>query len=369
MAEKIFVSDCLSKRERVERTLRLQPVDRVALHDQVSFNPGVIALYTGRGVEDFDYTVEDIAVVIRRTLDMCFRPVPPCGRDRIVTEDGFVIQNDNWTSWVVSRPFNDVRGAREWLARRLKKLQEEPFDPPEARARYREEFLRLQALVGETVICDYAGLGLSDAFRLMGLDLFSYVYADHPGLVSDYLEAVAQAEVRRARAVADAELSPVFLIAEDFATKGGTIFSPAFLRRELFPRVKLVAEAWHSCGLSVLYHSDGNYREAIPELIQAGVDGFYCLEPALGMDVVELKRLWPNMVWAGGIDGVDLMERGTPEEVRRAVHRQILETDALSTGGLFIGSSSEINPPIRPENFRAMVEAVGELRNPRWPFP
>jgi len=60
VAEKIFVSDCLSKRERVERTLRLQPVDRVALHDQVSFNPGVIALYTGRGVEDFDYTVEDI---------------------------------------------------------------------------------------------------------------------------------------------------------------------------------------------------------------------------------------------------------------------------------------------------------------------
>ncbi|MGQ9553195.1 MAG: uroporphyrinogen decarboxylase family protein [Anaerolineae bacterium] len=361
--ERIFSNDCLSKRERVERTLRHEPVDRVALHDQLSYNPGVIALYTGREIEDFDYGVADIGQVIRQTLDMCFRPFAPLGRERTTTEDGFVVQNDNWTQWYVSRPFSDVEGARAWLAGRLEKLKRATFDAGEARRQYRQEMLHLQTLVGETVICDYAGLGLSDTFRAMGLELFSYLYADHPALVSDYLEAVTQREVRRALAVADLELSPVFLIAEDFATKGGTIFSPAFLRRELFPRVKVVAEAWHSRGLEVLYHSDGNYRAAIPELIEAGMDGFYCLEPALGMDVVELKRHWPSMVWAGGVDGVDLMERGTPEQVRAAVRRQILETDALRTGGLFIGSSSEINPPIKPENFRAMVEAVGELRN------
>jgi len=29
-----------------------------------------------------------------------------------------------------------------------------------------------------------------------------------------------------------------------------------------------------------------------------------------------------------------------------------------------VGTSSEVNPPIRPENYQAMVEAVGEIRNP-----
>jgi uroporphyrinogen-III decarboxylase len=29
---------------------------------------------------------------------------------------------------------------------------------------------------------------------------------------------------------------------------------------------------------------------------------------------------------------------------------------------MFVASSSEINPPIPPENFRAMVEAVGEYQ-------
>ena len=96
----------------------------------------------------------------------------------------------------------------------------------------------------------------------------------------------------------------------------------------------------------------------------AGVDGFYCLEPACGMDIVELKNTWPEMVWSGGVDGVDLMERGTPEQVGKEVRRHILETNALQTGGMFVGTSSEVNPPIKPENYRAMIEAVGGMLNP-----
>ena len=56
-------------------------------------------------------------------------------------------------------------------------------------------------------------------------------------------------------------------------------------------------------------------------------------------------------------------ERSTPEQVRAEVTRHILETDALNTGGMFVASSSEINPLIPPENFRAMVEAVGAIAN------
>ncbi len=58
-----------------------------------------------------------------------------------------------------------------------------------------------------------------------------------------------------------------------------------------------------------------------------------------------------------------LMERGTPEQVRAAVHKQIRDTNVLQTGGVFVATSAEINPPVKPENYRAMVEAVGELRS------
>ena len=168
------------------------------------------------------------------------------------------------------------------------------------------------------------------------------------------------------KAAADPELSPVILIPEDFSTKQGPLFRNDFLDRFHYPYVKKLTETWHRRDLKVLYHSDGSYKKAVPDLLECGVDGFYCLEPSCGMHVVELKQKWPGAVWLGGVDGVDLMENGTPEQVRKEVHRHITETGALKKGGMFVASSSEINPPIPPENFKAMVEAAGEMTNPRF---
>ncbi|MBM3892510.1 MAG: hypothetical protein FJ388_25615, partial [Verrucomicrobia bacterium] len=113
--KRLFANDRMSKRERVEATLNNQPVDRAALHEQLSYNPGVIALYTGRAVNGFDYSYDDICAVIRRTVDACFPPVAPLGTDQITDRDGFVIQQDNWHSMIVRRPFDDPAGAREFL--------------------------------------------------------------------------------------------------------------------------------------------------------------------------------------------------------------------------------------------------------------
>ncbi len=353
----------MRKRERVEATLRHESVDRAALLEQLSYNPGVIAMYTGKSISGFDYGEEDIAVVIRATMDMAMPFNPPFGTGRRTTEDGFVFQNDNWTSWRVSRPFDDVEGARDWLIARTESITEAPVDAETERTGYHGWMKAMQQKFGETVILGISGTGFCHAFDRMGLELFTYFVVDYPEVFDAYMQASAGRERERVLAVADVELSPVILIAEDFSASHGPIFSPKFLKQYHYPHVAQVAEAWHEHGVHVLYHSDGHYKPAIPDLMAAGVDGFYCLEPGCGMDIVELKQRWPEMVWAGGVDGVDLMERGTPEEVKAEVRRHIFETDALNTGGMFVASSSEINPPILPENFRAMVEAVGEVVN------
>ncbi|MBI2441017.1 MAG: hypothetical protein HYV35_06555 [Lentisphaerae bacterium] len=360
--EKLFPADKLTKRERVEATLNCRSVDRVALLEQLSYNPGVIALYTGKDIEGFNYTVDDICVVIRLTMDLIMPPVAPRGSERLTTPDGFVYQNDNWTSWRLSRPFNDEEGARNWLAQRTARIREKPLDAATERARHRAGMLELQAKIGDTVVLNYSHTGFCNAFDPMGLELFAYFQIEYPEALADYLEASTAKELDRIHAVADPGLSPVILLAEDFATKQGPIFSPEFLGKFHYPYVKRVTDAWHEHGMRVIYHSDGNYRKALPDLMACGVDGFYCLEPNCGMDIVELKNTWPRMVWAGGVDGVDLLERGTPEQVRAEVRRHIQATDALRTGGMFVASSSEINPPIKPQNFKAMVDAVGELQ-------
>jgi hypothetical protein len=379
--EKVFPADVVSKRERVLRTIRHQSVDRAAIHEQLSYNGPVIGRVLGRKIEGFDYTADDVGAAIRRTLDTCFPIFELKGAATETLPDGFLVRNDQWTSWRVSRPFADERGAARWLRARLRDMQSSGFNDhtavqvgrgaapdrrrfhaPTVRAQYRRRLAELQVRVGETVIIDFSFTGFCDLFDAMGLEIFTFFAREFPELLAEYLETALANELRRVRAVADPELSPLILIPEDFATKRGPIFSPQFLHRYHYPYVRRLAAAWREHGYTVLYHSDGNYLEAIPELAACGIDGFYCLEPGCGMDIVELKRRWPELVWAGGVDGVALMERGTPEQVRREVRRQILESGVLENGGMLVATSSEINPLIPPENFLALLQAVDETR-------
>jgi hypothetical protein len=352
----------MTKPERVLATLNHQPVDRCAVLEQLSYNPRVIADWTGKPIEDFDYTVDDICAVIRQTCDLVMPPTAPCGTARVTTHDGFVVQQDNWTTWHISRPFTDEHGAAAWLRRQTSAMQDASFDAAQARADYRRYMLDLQAKIGDTVILNFSWTGFCHPFDSMGLEIYTFFHLEYPEVLKAYMEASVAAELRRVHAVADSALSPVILIPEDFATKQGPIFGPEFLQEYHYPYIRQVADAWHEHGVKVLYHSDGNWKKVIPDLIACHVDGFYCLEPNCGMDIVELKNTWPELVWAGGVDGVDLLERGTPEQVRTEVRRHIRETQALETGGMFVASSSEINPPIPPENFRVMVEAVWKER-------
>jgi len=355
--------DVLSKRERVERTLNFLPVDRVAIHDQISYNPGVISLYSGKNLEGFNYSLEDICEAIKNSLDACFPPFPPYGTNRVTTEDGFVIQYDNWTSWIVKRPFNDTKSLREYYLRKIETMKNSEFDPERIREDYRKKFLKIQELIGDTVLIEWSQVGFCDCWSKAGLDLFTYLYYDEPEIISEYIEISLENEIKRVHAIADRKLSPVILIPEDLATKQGPIFSPEFLKKEFFPRLTRLVQVWHNYGIKVIYHSDGNWKKLIPDFIKCGVDGFYCLEPAVGMDIVELKKKYPKVVWAGGLDGVDLMERGDPDDVRKQTRRQIEETDALNSGGLFLGTSSEVNPLIKPENYQAMIEEAWSIRN------
>ena len=88
----------ISKRERVKFTLEHKPIDRIAILEQLSYNPDVISMYTGKKLQGYNYDLDDICSVIRQTTDMAMPPVSPRGTERITIEDGFVVQNDNWTA-------------------------------------------------------------------------------------------------------------------------------------------------------------------------------------------------------------------------------------------------------------------------------
>jgi hypothetical protein len=362
---KTFDSDEISKRERVDLTLNHKSVDRVALLERVDYNPSIMAFFTGKKINGFKYTLDDICCVIKKTLDVCFPPNVPRGTKRIIDEDGITIQNENWTRWIVKRPFSDVEGARLWLEEKIRReyKKKKHFSFFHEKRKYNHYMNGIQKKIGETTICSFSSNGFCDLFFQMGLEIFSFFSIKYPELLFEFMHISTENELDRIRAIADRTLTQMILIPEDFATKHGLIFSPEFLRHYHFPFIEKLTRQWHDHDIKVIYHSDGNYKKAIPDLIKCGVDGFYCLEPNCLMDIVELKKAWPDMIWAGSIDGVDLMERGKSNEVILEVNRQIRETKALEEGGIFLATSSTLNPLIKLENFNAMIFAVGELHN------
>ena len=194
--EKLFETDVLSKRQRVERTLNLQSVDRVPVYEQLSYNTGVISEYTGKIFPEFGFSPEDVGHVISKTLDSCFPIVENKGTDTYTDQEGFTFRNENWMKWRIGRPFDDENGAADWLKKKIEvmthtglnthtavqveknssKKSNEVFNAKFLREKYRDYMETFQKRVGETVIIEFSFTGFCDLFDAMCLEIFTFFH-------------------------------------------------------------------------------------------------------------------------------------------------------------------------------------------------
>jgi uroporphyrinogen decarboxylase len=357
----------MTARERIEATLRGEIPDRVPIFDLIHNIP-LIEHVTGETLT-LENGLDLVCRTIGERLDITRGISPPVEEKVIHQPDGFVYKQEWWTTWLVERPFRDVDGFLEYIRANIDEIYDrKPGEMwsfagkanvwGEASVSPREQFLKLQAKVGENTVLfpNESPVGLDTAHIRAGLVLFSYGYAEEPELVSSWLEALNWAEVQRVHETADLALSPVALVYADLADKNQTIFSPAFLRKEFFPRLRKLVEAWHSHGIKVIYHSDGNLWRVLADFQATGIDGLNPLEPLSHMYAGDLRKSYPDWLLMGGIDASQLLPLGTEGMVREGVRRTI--QDAGSSGRLWLGSSTEIHPAIPAANALAMWDEI-----------
>jgi len=302
---------------------------------------------------------------ISRFLDMTrsydFGPV--VDRD-FVDKYGFEIHESSWekTAWVQKRPFNDEVGARQFLRQYLQDIAEDTRQIQANPQAYRDKFhanfkKELQSYIGDTIhLITQQGTGLDEILYYLGFTLMSYLMADDPGLISEALETLTSHNLAICHSVADPQLSPVVLTYADIAFKEHLLYSPRFLRQEIFPRIKRLNDAWHEHGTVCLYHSDGYLMDALDDLVATGIDGLNPIEVVAGMNLKEVRQKYPRLFLAGGIDMSQLLSNGTPDEVK-AVCRQAIQ-DVYP--GFFMGSTTEADNSCKPENLIAMYEVAME---------
>lgn len=359
----------MTKRERVERTMNFQETDRIPIYDLLR-NDAAFEYFSGEKIpvlskdpETEEKLLRIVGKAINNLLDMTrsvgFGPVL---EEDIEDEFGFVFHLSplEKTSWIKKRPFSDEKGAIEFVKKWIQKIKEDTksieLRPNEYRENYHKNFLRVQSAIGDTVnLFAQHGVGLDDIRIRLGFEIFSYVYADQPGLISEFLEEYTKRNIVICHAIADIKLSPCVLTYGDIACKQKLLHSPGFLRKEFFPRLKRLNDAWHQHSFKCLFHSDGYLMDVMDDLIETGIDGLNPIETVAGMSIEEIRKKYGNRIFlAGGIDMSQLLAFGTPEEVKIECRKAIKQAGS----GYFIGSTTEIDNSTKIENIIALYQVV-----------
>jgi uroporphyrinogen decarboxylase len=158
-----------------------------------------------------------------------------------------------------------------------------------------------------------------------------------------------------------ADVLDVISIGDDYGTQISQIISPSMFRKLIKPRQKVLFQRIKQLApqTKLFLHSCGNVRPLLPDFIELGVD---ILNPvhtrAAGMDPGALKRDFGKDIvfWGGGVDTQEVLPRGTPEEVKEDVRRNM---EVLAPGGGFVFNTvHNIQADVPPGNVIAMWEAL-----------
>jgi uroporphyrinogen decarboxylase len=180
-------------------------------------------------------------------------------------------------------------------------------------------------------------------------------------LEPDFAKKLGQMVVeynRELHRLAIAEGADLIVLGDDYAHKTGTIMSPDQFREFILPDFGSAVENIKSCGAYCVKHTDGNIWALLDDIVDTGIDGIGPLEPGVGMDLAEVKRAVSGRVCVVGNVDVDLLCRGSGEQVRQTT-RTLIQTVSPG-GGHILSSGNSITSAVQPENFRIMVESARE---------
>lgn len=204
---------------------------------------------------------------------------------------------------------------------------------------------------GDYAVAVAIKLGVAPMLMSMGLDGFSYALLDDPDLVHEVLRRYADWQCIVSQNLI--ELGVDFLWSfDDIAYKSGLFCSNKVFNEFLLPYLHQAAEA---ITIPWVFHSDGNIMSVIDELLKLGMSGLHPIEPG-PMDLATIKAEYGNKVCVIGNVSVDTLSSGSTEDIDTIVKESIAIAGA--GGGYMVTSSNSVPSYARPENVRAMADAV-----------
>ena len=144
----------------------------------------------------------------------------------------------------------------------------------------------------------------------------------------------------------------------DIAYNHAPFFSPRMYRQQIKPAHARQVAWFKDRGLPVIYHTDGDFRLLIPDMIEIGIDCLQPLEAKAHMDLRELKPLYGDkLTFMGNIDIMILISND-----RARIEAEVAAKIPLAKqgGGYIYHSDHSIAPGVRWETYQYLMQLVDE---------
>ena len=232
------------------------------------------------------------------------------------------------------------------------------YEPPDPNAPHRLNILReaVKRFEGEraVVFCSHEAFEFSHYLHGMEDLLMDYI------LEPEFVHELAKTVISYKREVTEAAIDTgvdAIVSGDDYASRTGPIMSPAQFKEFCLPYLEEIVKVCKRKGVPHIKHTDGNLWSIIDMLVDSGTSALDPIEPIANMDIGEVKAKYGDRIAVvGNVDVTGVLPHGTEEEVIEAVKETIAK--ASPGGGHILASSNSIHPGIKPENYRAMVDAA-----------
>jgi uroporphyrinogen decarboxylase len=203
------------------------------------------------------------------------------------------------------------------------------------------------------------------AWQMRGMERFLMDLALEPQIPQYILERIAEIHLENTRRVIHAagDRLDMLYFYDDVATQSSLLVSLDMWKEYIQPLHARLAELARDNGMPMMYHCDGALFPLIPELVAMGIGVLNPIQlDAIGVPPERLKAdFGADLAFHGGLDIMELLPKGTADQIRGEVRRLIGILGA--GGGYILCSSHHIQPNTPVANVLAAYEP--ELRGIR----
>ncbi|MFC1574313.1 uroporphyrinogen decarboxylase family protein [Candidatus Latescibacterota bacterium] len=179
--------------------------------------------------------------------------------------------------------------------------------------------------------------------QLMGYEHLFFNYFDEPAMIHDIQETFTRIWLTVYEEVLSQVDVDLFIIWEDMSAGSGSMVSPAVIREFMVPYYKRLTAFLKQHGVSTIFiDTDGDCFDIIPLFIESGITGMYPIEVSCGMDLVKIRKTYPELQLMGGIPKSEILHgKQRIDEILEPVG------EVLKTGG-YIPYGDHLIPPEVP---------------------